>query len=293
MCSEVERASQSAQELLAELSLLAPAPGGIRADVQRELATHETMLSTLANGRRLRLDNLEMAVEVGLRPLQLERILVNLVKNASLHTEEGAAIGVDAVIFDELRPLAMRPGVVLPPGRWVRIRVSDEGEGVAPTQVERLLQAGFTTRGSSGGSGLGLAVCRGLVEGVGGLVDMDGELGVGCSVSLFLPTETVASTTLSGIWVIGEGLPEGWPAGVPERQLAREEAVRVALQPAGRGPRTAVLSQPDPPLAARLRRLWPGTEVVDALEDPTAMRVRLEALFATRTAEPVDAEDSV
>jgi hypothetical protein len=79
---------------------------------------------------------------------------------------------------------------------------------------------------------------------------------------------------------------------MPERRLGAEEAVRVALRPAGPGPAAVVLSQPDPALAARLRRLWPGTEVVDALPDPEEMRVRMEALFAMRTDGGLDSEDS-
>jgi C4-dicarboxylate-specific signal transduction histidine kinase len=86
---------------------------------------------------------------------QLEQVLINLAQNA-------------------LQACAGRPGprlridAALSRGARLRLRVSDNGPGVAPGLESRIFTPFFTTR--DGGSGVGLAVVRQLVHGLGGTV---------------------------------------------------------------------------------------------------------------------------
>jgi signal transduction histidine kinase len=58
---------------------------------------------------------------------------------------------------------------------------------MAADVAARAFEPFFTTRAESGGSGLGLAVCRDLVGGLGGSIDLDSAPGVGTRVRVALP----------------------------------------------------------------------------------------------------------
>ncbi|UCR89405.1 ATP-binding protein [Mycetocola spongiae] len=103
------------------------------------------------------------------------RILANLVDNAISHGG-GAPIGIT--------PVAL--------GERVEIRISDRGPGVKNTQRDRIFQPfqrlGDTPEGN--GVGLGLAVARGLAEGIGGTLEAEDTPGGGLTMVLTLPAVT-------------------------------------------------------------------------------------------------------
>ncbi len=70
-------------------------------------------------------------------------------------------------------------------GPSVVIEVRDNGRGIAKADLERVTEAGFTTK--QGGTGHGLAMARGLVELHRGQLDVDSEVGVGTTVRVSLP----------------------------------------------------------------------------------------------------------
>jgi C4-dicarboxylate-specific signal transduction histidine kinase len=74
----------------------------------------------------------------------------------------------------------------------VRVEVDDNGPGVAPTIRERLFEPFTTTKEIGKGTGLGLAVCRGLLEGAGGTIASE-DGAVGARFIFTLPT--ASSTT--------------------------------------------------------------------------------------------------
>jgi signal transduction histidine kinase/HAMP domain-containing protein len=80
------------------------------------------------------------------------------------------------------------------PGQTVRLRVSgasvsveDEAGGIAEGDLPHLFERFYTGKGSSGGTGLGLPICKDLVEKMGGEVSIHSEKGVGTSVRIQLP----------------------------------------------------------------------------------------------------------
>ena len=104
-------------------------------------------------------------------PLRLKQVLVNLVDNAMKFTAEGEVrIGVEVMEVDAERTT-------------LKFAVRDTGIGVAPDKINSLFSAftqgdGSTTR-KYGGTGLGLAVCKKLVELMGGHIGAESELGEG------------------------------------------------------------------------------------------------------------------
>ena len=85
---------------------------------------------------------------------RIVQVLNNLFSNASVYAPESSVIHVDAV----------RDGV------YVAISVTDEGQGVSPEQLPYLFQKYTGGGGRRQGVGLGLAICKGLVEAHGGRI---------------------------------------------------------------------------------------------------------------------------
>ena len=99
------------------------------------------------------------------------QVLNNLFANAARHAPESSPIRVTAV----------RDGV------HVAVSVSDEGQGIAPDRLPLLFRkyAGDGERGAAGG--LGLAICKGLVEAHGGRIRAEsGGIGLGTCVTFTL-----------------------------------------------------------------------------------------------------------
>ena len=61
----------------------------------------------------------------------------------------------------------------------VALEVTDTGSGIAPEQLPRIFDPFFTTKPVGEGSGLGLAVCHGIVEALGGAIEVESTLGAG------------------------------------------------------------------------------------------------------------------
>jgi signal transduction histidine kinase len=105
---------------------------------------------------------------------ELVRVLANLVDNACQASPPQEVVSVIAV--EEA-------------GR-LRIEVSDRGCGMAPEVAARAFEPFFTTRAASGGSGLGLSICRDLVAALGGAIEIDSAPGAGTRVGVSLPLAT-------------------------------------------------------------------------------------------------------
>ena len=69
----------------------------------------------------------------------------------------------------------------IPEGRW-RIEVRDRGVGIAPDDLPRVFEPFFTTKRA--GSGLGLALARNVVEGLGGTISVQSQQNVGTTVRI-------------------------------------------------------------------------------------------------------------
>jgi signal transduction histidine kinase len=103
----------------------------------------------------------------------LYQVVTNLIRNA-----------VDASQQDQGQVLV----TLLRAGEMLQLSVRDRGIGIAPEHIDRIFEAGFTTKPKGAGSGMGLAVVRKITEQVfGGTVQVESEVGEGSAFTLVLP----------------------------------------------------------------------------------------------------------
>jgi len=117
---------------------------------------------------------------VGADPLRVERILYNLLENATKYSPEESEIRVFARKEDE----------------FIITSVADQGAGISPEDHDKLFElferleiSSYHTRGV----GIGLVVCKRLVEAQDGWIKVDSELGRGSTFSFALPVCRTAS----------------------------------------------------------------------------------------------------
>jgi len=122
-------------------------------------------LQARKSGTVIELDVPSPAPRVVCDRTMVEQVLLNLTRNAIQSMDEHTP--------PEHRLLRLSVRQVHP--RWVRLSVADRGRGVAPEVARQLFTPFFTTR--SEGMGLGLSLCRTVIEQHGGALDFDNVLG--------------------------------------------------------------------------------------------------------------------
>jgi signal transduction histidine kinase/CheY-like chemotaxis protein len=117
-------------------------------------------------------------------PTQLELIVLNLAINARDAMEGQGSLDISAAIWTVTEQGAPE----YPPlGEFVVISVSDTGAGMSPEIRARAFEPFFTTKEVGRGSGLGLSQILGVVQQLGGGVDIETRPGGGTRVDVFLP----------------------------------------------------------------------------------------------------------
>lgn len=121
---------------------------------------------------------------------RLIQLVVNLLDNAVKFTEQGE-IGISAATL-----MDGKGGVPLPRGDYLVVSVSDTGQGISPKTLPHLFegffQSGDLLTDKPPGIGLGLSLCREIVERHGGYIWATSEPGTGSTFSFALPWDTRA-----------------------------------------------------------------------------------------------------
>ena len=139
-------------------------------------------------------------------PAQVEQVLLNLVINAREAMPRGGKLTIETSNA-ELDEAYGRSHVNVTPGLYVRLRVSDTGEGMSEDILSRIFEPFFTTKPTGKGTGLGLSTVYGIVQQTSGHVDVFSRPREGTRFDIFLPQ--------------AEGTPE------PEEEVPiTEEALR-------------------------------------------------------------------
>ena len=132
---------------------------------------------------------------------QVENVILNLAINARDAMPNGGKIIIETsnlALDDEF----MQNELKLEAGEYVRLSVSDSGEGISKDIQEKVFEPFFTTKEVGHGTGLGLSMVYGFVKQSGGQVTIYSEPGLGTTINLYLPKaegETVRSRARSKI----------------------------------------------------------------------------------------------
>lgn len=120
-------------------------------------------------------------------PHQLELALLNLAINARDAMANGGRLqfAVDAVAVDDDAELGA--------GQYVRVAVSDSGEGMDAQTLARAVEPFYSTKGIGRGTGLGLSMVHGLAAQSGGRLRLMSEAGAGTTAEIWLPAAATAA----------------------------------------------------------------------------------------------------
>ncbi len=141
---------------------------------QKELIDWTKMTQQLAQQYPFRLLSALPQTAIKLDAVQLEQVLINLLKNAH---ESGSSADNVALSFDEtIHPLA-----------GLLIKVDDQGSGMSSEVLSQALLPFYSTKQS--GTGIGLPLCREIIEAHGGRISMQNRPQGGLSVKVWLPAQ--------------------------------------------------------------------------------------------------------
>jgi PAS domain S-box-containing protein len=140
-------------------------------------------------------------------PAQLKQVVLNLAVNARDAMPAGGTLTLETGTVDDR----------------IVLRVRDDGHGMDASTKRRALEPFFTTKEAGKGTGLGLAVVYGVVDGLGGTIAIESEQGVGTTVEVTLPAgEGVAAPVEEAPARAAAGACEGRVLVVEDREVVRQ-----------------------------------------------------------------------
>jgi nitrogen-specific signal transduction histidine kinase/ActR/RegA family two-component response regulator len=119
-------------------------------------------------------------------PTRLQQAIMNLAINARDAMPDGGSFTVSLSRL-ELLPENMPPAPDMAPGPWLRISVAGEGYGMSEEMLQHVFEPFYTTKGSSEGTGLGLAQVYGIIRQHDGYITVDSIEGQGTTFTIYLP----------------------------------------------------------------------------------------------------------
>jgi two-component system sensor histidine kinase HydH len=129
---------------------------------------------------------LDLEEELAPRPVDengLHRTLMNLIVNAMEALPEGSGV--------------ITASTQLRPDDTLVIRIRDNGTGIQPDVLEKIFLPFFTTKGSKG-TGLGLPMCKKVIEDMGGRMDVDSVVNEGTTFTMTIPRVNLTKDIQTG-----------------------------------------------------------------------------------------------
>ncbi|HVP11254.1 MAG TPA: ATP-binding protein [Phycisphaerae bacterium] len=128
----------------------------------------------------------EQAVWVSADPIQVEQVLLNLGINARDAMPNGGQLELSLAPatetdIDQLGQAGRRDG------KFARLVVRDTGTGIPPEVRSRIFEPYFTTKPRGQGTGLGLSIVHGIMQDLGGSIDVRSQVGKGTTFTILWP----------------------------------------------------------------------------------------------------------
>ncbi len=128
-----------------------------------------------SHGAKLQLDLAPAVPLVPMNPLEIELVLVNVIRNAVEAGRGNVTIVIRTAPIDD----------------GVRVAVSDTGCGMSEEQLAHVFDPLYTTHRQTGGSGLGMSIAMGIVREHKGRMEVQSQLGKGTTVTIDLPSAAI------------------------------------------------------------------------------------------------------
>jgi CheY-like chemotaxis protein len=203
---QVINASIRASELVRQILTISRQSEQIRQPVEIHLILKETLKllrpsisTTIA---------IQSAIEENCPPImadptEIHQVIMNLCTNAyhAMRDTERA----DHVLGIRLEPVdldgkeALIPALHIPPGRFIKLTISDTGSGMDATTMARIFDPYFTTKEKGHGTGLGLATVHSIVTSSGGAISVESKKGEGSTFSVYFPVHEESSSYQEGL----------------------------------------------------------------------------------------------
>jgi PAS domain S-box-containing protein len=183
--TKIAAAAERCRRIVENFLLIArhrvPARTAIELNAVLQSAMDDVAHEMEANGVIITLDLADDLPAVWADGTQIYQVVINLLTNAlyALRTTRG--------------PRRLTIASAADAGGRVRFRVADTGPGIPVGQREHLFEPFFTTKPVGAGSGLGLSVCRGIVQAHGGSIEVTSPPGGGTEFEVRLPVAQEAA----------------------------------------------------------------------------------------------------
>ena len=187
--NEIQKAARKSADLTLQLLAFARKQtiSPVVVDVNKAVSATMEMLRWLI-GENVELEWLpgQGPYPVKIDPSQFDQILINLCVNARDAITGIGKISI-ATTYEDLDEDACAKNHYLRAGRYVLIKVSDNGCGMDKMVQTRIFEPFFTTKSLGQGTGLGLATVYGVVKQNNGFITVDSEPGQGAAFKLYFP----------------------------------------------------------------------------------------------------------
>ncbi|MCB0578420.1 MAG: response regulator, partial [Phaeodactylibacter sp.] len=163
----------------------------VQGDILPYLRYISESLHSVANARNvmLRLESNEASIVMDYDPERLLQIVHNLLSNAVKFTPSGGKVALRADMANDRG------------GPYLRLSVADTGAGIPPEDLpyifDRFRQANNLEKAGTGGTGIGLALTKELVNAMNGDISVESELGKGAAFTVRLPVTNKAESLKS------------------------------------------------------------------------------------------------
>ena len=118
---------------------------------------------------------------------KIQQVMINLCTNALHAMEDKGGLLTVNLTHQNLQESDLPRGSNIAPGQFLKITVSDTGQGMDPKTIERIFDPFFTSKIVGKGTGLGLSVVDGIIRAYKGFIKIDSTLGEGTSFYVYLP----------------------------------------------------------------------------------------------------------
>jgi PAS domain S-box-containing protein len=187
---EVSRAGHRAKDLVKQILTFGRQSERKRLPLKVTPVVKETMKllrSSLPTTIEMR-ESISVASDVAvIDPTEIHQVLMNLCTNAAHAMRRKGGVLEVKLADEEIGPEESDQYPGLKTGSYLRLTVSDTGEGMDPATMDRIFDPFFTTKNRDEGTGMGLAVVHGIVKGYGGGVIAKSEPGKGTVFHVLIP----------------------------------------------------------------------------------------------------------